>query len=254
MNEKSFRTLFARSSNDVLAFYDRYASTWDNRFMNKKSTDKFHQIRLNSFLSLAKLSKNSRIIEVGVGTGVYLDKISPIVKEVICIDGSNKMLDELEKKHGALSNIKLIQLDLEKPVSKDIQQADLVYCFGLIEHIIEIDTFIQNLGKMINHKGRLIFVTPNGKSPWYGNMRYLLRSGKHCSTDKYYNIADLNKLMSKHGFIEEKCIYWGYFPAGVNDFIWKLLEAIGYMIDKTPMRKYAGGITISYMKNKLTMS
>jgi len=247
MDEQTFETRTARSSKDVLAFYDEYAATWDERFGDRRSTSEFHRIRLESFLQAANPKKTDCIVELGVGTGPYLDVISPLVQEIICIDGSKQMLDVLQAKHKDLSNIKLLQLDLEQPLKNVSFQADLVYCFGLLEHIIDVNTFVANCKDMLRIGGRVVLVSTNGRSPWYGVMRRLWRAGRHCSSDRYYTKEQIDDLMGRQGFAPEATFYWGYFPAGVEDIVYQILNLIGKIVNGTWLRRYAGGLTVSYV-------
>jgi SAM-dependent methyltransferase len=229
VREESFRTKKSKTSLDVIGFYDDYALDW------------------RSFLEIADLKDTYRVIELGVGTGAYLDTIAPLVKEVICIDGSVEMLNVLKEKHHNISNLRLYNFDLEKRIEDLITDADLVYCFGLLEHIIELDPFLNNIKCFLRKGGRVLFVTPNAKCIWYGKLRHVYRAGKHCSTDEYYSKKQIDELMLKSGFIPSDVRYWGYFPAGVTYAEYKILESLGRIIDKTPLRKYAGGLTVSYI-------
>ena len=250
MDETNFKTCNSSSSRDVIDFYNNYAETWDKRFEEKKSTRDFHKVRLNSFLNIADLKETDRIIELGVGTGPYLRNISPLVREVVCIDGSENMLKVLQKNYQDLPNIELRQMDLESSLNEFPDKADKIYFFGLIEHILDIEAFVTNVQKMLRKNGHLIVVTPNGKCPWYGGIRSLWRSGKHCSTDKYYTKDQLDSIFKSYDFIPEKELYWGYFPAGAGNILTSALKIAGSVIDKTPLKKYAGGITISYRLNE----
>ena len=78
-------------------------------------------------------------------------------------------------------------------------------------------------------------------------MRKLFRSGKHCSTDRYYDKEQLDKIMYMHGFTSQDCIYWGYYPAGIGNVTFYLLDWLGKILDKTRIRQYAGGLTVSYV-------
>lgn len=82
----------------MLDFYDDYAESWDKRFGETESVKKFHQVRKDNFLEIAELSTSQTAIELGVGTGPYVTEIAPLVKELICIDGSEEMLKVLGKK------------------------------------------------------------------------------------------------------------------------------------------------------------
>lgn len=246
-DERSFQTRAATTSADVLAFYDEYAPSWDARFGESPTTKAFHRMRLDSLLALAHLSPTDRAVELGVGTGAYLDDIAPLVREVICIDGSRGMLDVLESKHCRLTNIRTLQVDLEQ--SADLAfNADVVYCFGLLEHIIDVAAFLKNCHRMLKVGGRLVIVAPNGESPWYGSMRKIVRAGRHCSSDRYYSLTECTALLAPHGFKFEAANYWGYAPAGVPPLLYRALTAIGRVVDRTWLRRYAGGMTASFIR------
>src|SRR5262245_47470095 len=148
MDEQTFETRQAASSRDVLAFYDAYAPSWDERFGESPTTRAFHRMRLESLLALAKFRSTDRAVELGVGTGAYLDDIAPLVRELVCVDGSRGMLDVLESKHSHLSNTRVMQIDLEQPADHSLA-ADVVYCFGLLEHIIDTRAFLENCHRML---------------------------------------------------------------------------------------------------------
>ena len=249
MDEKSFSTKESKSSKDVLDFYDLYAESWDKRFGDTESVKEFHKIRLESFFKLAGLTKDKDCAELGVGTGPYVTDIAPLVKNLICVDGSKGMLEVLEKKISHLNNIQLKQIDLSKPMEKSLFQVDIVYFFGLIEHVINIDNLIKNCRLMLNKGGKIVVISSNGLSPWYHGIRKPFRGGIHCTTDKYYSRKSLGNIMALHGFQEVGYIYWGFFPAGVTGLLYKFFRFIGALIEKTPFKKFGGGMTISYKFN-----
>ena len=252
MDEKSFRTRQSGSSKDVLDFYDEYAQSWDQRFGDTESVREFHKIRLGIFLSLAELSKEKTAVELGVGTGPYVREIAPLVKELVCVDGSEEMLKVLENKVRDFDNVILKQIDLSKPLKTVDIKADVVFFFGLIEHVIEIDNLIENCKLMLNKGGKIVVVSSNALSPWYYGLRRIFRAGIHCTTDKYYSRNSLGKIMKEHGFSEEHYQYWGFFPAGVEGPTYKFLRGIGNILGKTPLKKFGGGITLSYRFNGQT--
>ena len=246
MDERNFKTKQTRSSEDIISFYDQYAKTWDQRFNASASTEEFHQMRLNSFLNLAQLNKDITAIELGVGTGPYVKTIAGFVNRLICVDASREMLRVLTRKIENIDNIQIELLDITKPLFMNNLKADLVYFFGLIEHIIEIDIFIENCKRMLNDNGRLIVITPNGLCPWYYGVRNIIRSGKHCSSDNYYSRNSLRKIMMRHGLFEEQYNYWGFFPAGIDGIFFYILKYLGIFLEKTPLKKYSGGMSIKY--------
>jgi SAM-dependent methyltransferase len=246
MDERNFQTTRSSSSRDVLGFYDAYAPNWDERFGRTPTTEHFHGVRVNSFLTLARLRADQRLVELGVGTGPYLQAIAPRVAHVTAVDGSAGMLEVLKRKHAALANLDVLQRDLES-TGQDVNfEADIVYWFGLLEHVIDADAFAANCRRMLKPGGRLIFAAPNGRCPWYGVMRKAFRAGAHCSSDHYYTPEESDALFHRFGFVRDGLVYWGYAPAGVPGWLYTPLTLAGHLIDRTPLRKYAGGMTLSY--------
>jgi ubiquinone/menaquinone biosynthesis C-methylase UbiE len=250
MDEKSFKTRQSSSSKDVLDFYDEYAETWDRRFGDTESTRGFHTIRLNSFLKLANLDEQMTAVELGVGTGPYVFEISSRVAKLVCVDGSKEMLKVLEQKIHNNRNVRLEQINLSEPLDKVDFAGDVIYFFGLVEHIIEIDIFIENCKKMLKEGGKIIVISANGSSPWYYGLRKIFRAGSHCTTDKYFSRQSLKKVMANHGLIEDKNIYWGFFPAGISGLLYNILKASGKLLEKTPLKVFGGGMSISYKLEK----
>ena len=246
MDERSFQTKVATSSRDVLSFYDDYASTWDERFGDSPANAHFHATRLNTLLALARFAPSDKAVELGVGTGAYLSEIAPRVARLLAVDGSAGMLDVLKRKHPQLMNIDVLQCDLEQPLQAADVNADIVYWFGLLEHIIEVPVFLDNCRRMLKPGGRIVLVAPNGRCPWYSGLRRFLRAGAHCSTDHYYTPEQCDRLMAEHGFMRDGLVYWGYAPAGLNSRLYGLLTLLGRFVDATPLRRYAGGMTVSY--------
>jgi SAM-dependent methyltransferase len=141
-----------------------------------------------------------------------------------------------------------MQLDLSKPVKNIELQADIIYFFGLIEHVIEIDNLINNCENMLKPNGRIVIASSNALSPWYYGLRNFSRVGIHCTTDRYFSRYSIGKIMKKHGYEEINHKYWGFFPAGVEGYIYKFLYSVGTLIEKTPLRIFGGGMTICYKK------
>jgi SAM-dependent methyltransferase len=246
MDERTFTTRQASSSQDVLQFYDAYAASWDERFGADESVRRFHRMRLDSLLRLARFQSTDDAVELGVGTGPYVAQIAPRVRSLRCVDGAAGMLDVLLRKHRGIANVSVQRLDLERDIGGALPKADIVYWFGLIEHIIDVEPFLANCRAMLKPGGRLTFAAPNGRCPWYGSLRKIWRAGAHCSSDHYYTPEECDRLFERYGFTRSGLLYWGYAPAGVTGGLYTLLSALGSVIDMTPLRRYAGGMTLCY--------
>ncbi len=252
MRETDFLTKEALEENDVIAFYDAYAPFWDDRFGNNYATNYFLERRWKSFVDVLNRSQVSKstVIELGVGTGIYIERVSKIFEKIIALDGSQKMLDVLEKKISAqnINNISTIRANVVDLHPVDAASVDCVYFFGLIEHVIDTHAFMTEIKRILRKGGCVIGITPNKRSPWY-KLRNLIRgTGKHCSSDKYYSIDELDKMFETHGFHKVCAIYWGTVPAGINESLAKLLAMLEPIMNKLSLSSYLGGITFSYRR------
>jgi ubiquinone/menaquinone biosynthesis C-methylase UbiE len=252
MDEKKFITKQSIDESDVIEFYDQYASTWDVRFGQAVSTKHFIEKRWSSFEKVLGESTMSGVaLELGVGTGIYIDKASKLFNKIIAIDGSDEMLRKLNKKldKKKIRNVSSIQSNVLSIPEIESETMNCVYFFGLIEHIVYVDTFIQEIHRVLCKGGIVVGVTPNASSPWYRLRRIVRGTGKHCSTDKYYTKHDIENLFSMQGFCSSVFDFWGGVPAGLkNKTVYKILSFVEDKLEKTRFQKYLGGMTFKFRK------
>jgi ubiquinone/menaquinone biosynthesis C-methylase UbiE len=257
MHERDFITEETRSEKDVIKFYNEYCADWDTRFNPCDSTDYFFEKRWQSFTNILNSTnfkfKDTVALELGIGTGVYIDRSSRIFKQIIAVDGSAGMLKLLNKRLQAnnIYNVAVVESNvLSMPFLKD-ESVDVIYFFGLIEHIIDVGQFIKEINRILCHGGIVIGVTPNGRSPWYRLRKFIRKTRKHCSSDKYYTAKEIVNIFTKYGFSLDKMQYWGGVPAGIrNKFIFLTLCFFEKIAENTFLRRYLGGITFMFKKYK----
>lgn len=247
INETNFETMQSSSSTDVVTFYDQYAENWDERFGSTLATSIFLQQRLSSFLRVvSNLSGLDNALELGVGTGVYLDAVSKKFKQLDVVDGSPKMIEVLQAKvqNSKINNVTPhIGMVEDMPFIKSSSK-DIVYFFGLIEHIINMDHFLMEISRVLKPSGVVVGVTPNSASPWYQIRRFVRGTGKHCSSDHYYGKKEISMILESHGFVPEKFDYFGSVPAGLKGkFLPSILKPLDRAFSSTPMLSMLGGIT-----------
>jgi ubiquinone/menaquinone biosynthesis C-methylase UbiE len=253
MDEKSFKTKNTRNESDVIRFYDEYSQAWDHRFGEDLSSAHFLDRRWRSFIDMLEEDVRSKTaLELGVGTGVYVEKASCIFKELIAVDGSRLMLGQLERRinKSSLINVRVIQANVVSiPEIRD-ESVDIVYFFGLIEHMIRVDDFIREIQRVLKRGGFVIGVTPNGSSPWYGLRRFIRGTGKHCSTDKYYTVRQIERKFEKCGFQDGLIRLWGFVPAGLTSIcIYRLLVWLESRVERSCLKTLCGGLTFRFRKS-----
>jgi ubiquinone/menaquinone biosynthesis C-methylase UbiE len=252
VRETDFITRKAFTEKDVIAFYEEYASTWDDRFDKNYATHYFLERRWKSFVHAVNENNvcNKKAVELGVGTGVYIQKASRLFESIIALDGSQTMINILRnrvKKYN-ITNVYIMHANVVNLHVIDTAYADCVYFFGLIEHVIDTSSFLTEIKRVLKKGGVVIGVTPNKSSPWYKLRSIIRQTGKHCSSDKYYSMDELDKLFEANEFYKVYARYWGAVPAGINDYLAKFLLKIEPYLENTFMRSFLGGITFSYRR------
>lgn len=213
--------------------FDRVAGNYDD-FINPYTLARRREI----LVSWAK----GKCLEVGAGTGEISRALSEKDLDVVAIDISPKMVEEIRKK-----GIKAVVADAEKLPFKDrtfdtVVAAELVYCLDSPKK------FIKEARRVLKPKGRLLITSANEDLKVYDRLRSFLRKlgfSKMYFDDSVHNFvtsSELRKLLTKQGFkiLEERKVI--VFPFGFLDWLNKVLE-------ETPFSQLGIFITIAAQKS-----
>ena len=97
---------------------------------------------------LVKKMPVGRVLEIGCGSGRYLEHLKKQGWEITGIDIQNKDKDFIKV------------IDVEKGFDLE-EKFDLILAVEVIEHLVDTDFFLQNLSKHLKENGILIISTPN---------------------------------------------------------------------------------------------
>lgn len=138
---------------------------------------------------------NEQVLEIGCGDGRSLLQLKAMGYNVYGIETDEnikKVRDELK-----LS----IFIGMVEDADSALGQFDYIIANQLIEHIIDLDSFIESCKKLLKDDGVIIFSTPNANSV------YRRLSGKKWINwhipyhQQVFTKQSLNILLSKHGLI-----------------------------------------------------
>lgn len=108
----------------------------------------------NASMDDAFIGKN--ILDIGTGTGEYLDIFKDLKANCIGIDSINNFKIKKNK------NFKLIKVDLFQYLRKAPKNYfDFIFCFEVIEHLEEKDEIFKLIKKTLKNKGILFMSTIN---------------------------------------------------------------------------------------------
>ncbi len=151
--------------------YDRYLSTFkDDGTWKRKHSTLYNWCEKNLQPFLEKLSKQSRILELGCGQGQVLDFLNKQgFSSVEGIDTSEEQVMAAEQ-YG----LQVYHSDVFDFLQASLHAYDLVLAIDFVEHFTrqELIQLLYGIKEVLNKGGHLILRTPNGQGIFAGQVIY----------------------------------------------------------------------------------
>ena len=130
-----------------------------------------HLIGVASYEQASKLVVNKKVLDLGCNTGFGTEIIARNAFNVIGVDVSDKALSIATNKYQQ-TNLNFQKVDGVTLPFPD-NSFDVIVSFQVIEHIVNYDTYINEICRVLSPKGIVMFTTPNsyirldpGMRPW----------------------------------------------------------------------------------------
>ena len=176
--------------------------------------------RLNEFLNSMKTKVsdgflNKKFIEIGSGTGHLLFEVKKLGADVIGFE-----IGPQAQKYAKEFNINVID-DYFQP-SHLKQKVDCIFSSGCLEHIIELNSFMEDSLAALEKGGLFFASVPNALPPFEeGSVEHLCH--EHVN---YFTIENSVRFLKKCGFINcgantnsvgNEIFLWGYKPFEISE-------------------------------------
>lgn len=238
---------------DAKEYYDKVASQWDAEYGSGNHSS-FFAARLRS--NIGNILDQSHgpdglAVELGAGTGPYVDMLSSRYVEVLATDLSPKMVEGIRQRvqHQGLLNVQQQVLDAMDMNEITDGSVALVFFVGLLETIPNLELLFKEMARVLMPGGRIVGSTSNGSCPWYA-LRKRLRGGEeHCRTGRYLKKSDIAELARSVGLKLASTVYWGTCPPGLrNPVVGKLLDMAETVLAPTPLSIFMGAMSFELRK------
>ncbi len=141
--------------------YDRLAAEYDRRFVPGQVSDTGRAL-----LEQAEQVNPRWILEVGCGTGHWLEVLSAPDRSLIGVDYSRGMLVQAQVK---LNPAQLVQ-GVARQLPFKSGEFDFVHCIHALHHFVDPRAFITEVHRILRPGGKLVIMggdTPKNKADWY---------------------------------------------------------------------------------------
>lgn len=115
-----------------------------------------------AYLHVQQFVENKTVIDIGCGTGYGCKILAEKAKLVYGIDHNAEAIAYCHKYYGA-PNVKYLQMDAAS--LKLDSQFDIGVTFQVIEHLRDVEDFVDQLKRIVKSNGLIFISTPNVRVP-----------------------------------------------------------------------------------------
>ncbi len=176
-------------------FFDRsYKEDWAFR----DYTEEEH-LKLNRYLSLAKVRCGDKVLEPGCGTGRFTLKLADRVGsggQIVAADISREMINVCRKKIRPFSNVRVIKGPVEK-LDSPFHYFDIIFCLCVFPHFNDKQEILKFFNRLLQKKGRLVIAHMEG-SRKLNEMH--MKKGDAVKRDRIPSFSEMLRIVETAGF------------------------------------------------------
>ena len=143
--------------------YDKYSAEYDQ----KNAVAQQIIIDCLAFQTIRPYATGKDVLEVGFGTGIWMQELQPVVKSISGIDLSTGMVQQAKQK-----GLKAKKGDVEALPFPDAS-FDLLYSYRVLPHVPNLPKALAEMERVLRPEGKAILMFYNRKS-----LKYLSRKKK----------------------------------------------------------------------------
>lgn len=179
---------------------------------------KFFKIRIKILKKLISRYKPKKVLEVGCGTGIFLDYFHNSFESAVGVDNCKPMIYFARKNHKR-KNIKYI-FSNDNPLPFKDNVFDMVLSMGVIEYVKDQKNHVEECLRVLKKNGILFLTTPTKSLV---NIYDIIRKvgfavERYWAINKYFSFKELHNMFNeeKTKIIEHKVMFFN--PSNIRLF------------------------------------
>jgi ubiquinone/menaquinone biosynthesis C-methylase UbiE len=202
--------------------------------------------RASIFVDCCGLSPGRRALELGCGTGVFLERVAPSGAAIVGLDLSADLLAKARGRLAAAPNVVLHRGDAENLPYPDAT-FDAVYGSSVLHHL-DLDRALHEALRVLRPGGRCAFTEPNILNPQVALMFHL------GLTKKYFGVSPDERAFSRRralrslrraGFAEAEARPFDFLHPATPEGLCDALDRLGRRLERLPLvREITGSFVV----------
>jgi 2-polyprenyl-3-methyl-5-hydroxy-6-metoxy-1,4-benzoquinol methylase len=119
-----------------------------------------------AYLYAADYCKEKKVLDYGCGNGYGSYLLSGVAEEVAAVDINGEVIDGCKEKYKK-DNLTFQQVKPEERMHFEDRAFDVVISFQVVEHVLDVAGYLNELKRVLKDDGVLVITTPNRKHRLY---------------------------------------------------------------------------------------
>ncbi len=147
--------------NADISRFTKLADEWWNPFGSFKLLHQINPLRVNYIKQHAPNLAGLNVLDIGCGGGLVAEAMARLGANVTAIDATQRNI-EIAKAHAAQSDLNInYQFTTAEKLVENGEQYDIVLALEVIEHVANVDVFLQHISALTKPQGMLFVSTIN---------------------------------------------------------------------------------------------
>ncbi len=202
--------------------------------------------RASIFVECCGLAPGQRALELGCGTGVFLERVAPCGAAIVGLDLSADLLAKARGRIAATANVVLNRGNAESLPYADAS-FDAVYGSSVLHHL-DLDRALQEALRVLRPGGRCAFTEPNIVNPQVALMFHL------GLTKRYFGVSPDERAFSRlralrslrrAGFAEAEVRPFDFLHPATPERLCDAVDRLGRRLERLPLvREITGSFVV----------
>jgi len=204
--------------------------------------------RVNLMVGLGGIGKESRVLELGCGTGEFTKRLAMTGAEVVAIDLSPDLLELAKKKLVDYGKVRFEIGDMEILENLPDNYFTAVVGNSVLHHVDHIASLAVAKSKL-TAGGKIIFSEPNMMNPQvaiWKNIAFIKKMVGDSPDETAFFRRRLANELKEIGYKNIRVENFDFLHPAVPDFLAEITEKIALLLEKIPLIKEFSGSLLIY--------